>query len=62
MAKQCSAEGNAIGEIRGKGKSNIFRLTLAGRGGCGCRTPIGFFRDSSKQAGDRELRRGIADL
>ena len=27
VAKQCSAEGNALGEITGNGKSNIFRLS-----------------------------------
>ena len=26
VAKQCSAEGNALGEITGNSKSNIFRL------------------------------------
>ena len=38
-------------------------LTLAGRGGgAGAAPPIGFFRDSSEHAGDRELKLGIPDL
>ena len=42
---------------------STFILTLAGRGGGGCRPPpIGFFRDSSEHAGDRELKLGIPDL